>query len=182
MKARKKIIIFIILSLALIACDRITKNMAKAYLMNKPDITFLHNTIVFEYVENTGAALSLGDNLPQPLSFWLLSMLPLAVMLALLWYTIKNIASLDNLKFAAFLLVFAGGCGNIIDRLLFDRHVTDFLNIGIGSIRTGIFNFADMCVTAGAIAMVLMLTQKDHSNQEPPAASNTPANPNQTLL
>ena len=44
---------------------------------------------------------------------------------------------------------------NIIDRILFDRHVTDFMNLGIQNIRTGIFNVADICVTAGAIGLLL---------------------------
>jgi signal peptidase II len=49
----------------------------------------------------------------------------------------------------------AGGLGNIIDRLRFDRHVTDFMNLGIGSVRTGIFNFADLYVTFAAIGFLL---------------------------
>jgi signal peptidase II len=51
-------------------------------------------------------------------------------------------------------MIFAGGLGNIIDRIAFDRHVTDFMNVGIGSLRTGIFNVADMCVTAGVIVLL----------------------------
>jgi len=46
-------------------------------------------------------------------------------------------------------LIFAGGIGNILDRLLFDRHVTDFMNIGLPILRSGIFNFADLWITAG---------------------------------
>ena len=60
-------------------------------------------------------------------------------------------------KMSAFALIIAGGLGNIIDRLLFDRHVSDFMNIGIQNIRTGIFNFADVCVTAGAIVRACYL-------------------------
>jgi signal peptidase II len=36
-------------------------------------------------------------------------------------------------------LLLAGGFGNLIDRVLHDGSVTDFLNVGIGPIRTGIF-------------------------------------------
>lgn len=52
-------------------------------------------------------------------------------------------------------LIFAGGVGNIIDRVLFDRHVPDFMNIGIRQLRTGIFNVADVCITVGALGLVL---------------------------
>jgi signal peptidase II len=44
--------------------------------------------------------------------------------------------------------------GNILDRLVFDRHVTDFMNLGIQNIRTGIFNFADLWITTGVVLLV----------------------------
>ena len=53
-------------------------------------------------------------------------------------------------------LIFAGGVGNIIDRGLFDRHVPDFMDIGIHQLRTGIFNVADVCITVGALGLVLV--------------------------
>lgn len=155
MRARTKIMLFCIISVAFISCDRVTKNLAKTHLMNHPDISYLHNTFRLEYAENTGAALSLGDGLPKAASFWLLSMVPLAVMLALLVYMLRNLNKLNTLKMVALALVFAGGMGNIIDRIFFDRHVTDFMNVGILSLRTGIFNVADMAVTAGAICLLI---------------------------
>ena len=141
-------------SLLFIGCDRVTKDLAKEHLMNHEPVTYLHNSVVLEYVENTGAALSLGDNLPKAVSFWLLSMLPLLFLVILFIYAIRKVEVLNNWKLLAFSLIFAGGLGNIIDRIAFDRHVTDFMNVGIGSLRTGIFNVADMCVTAGVIVLL----------------------------
>lgn len=46
-------------------------------------------------------------------------------------------------------LIASGGIGNWIDRLTNDGRVTDFLNVGIGSLRTGIFNVADMALVIG---------------------------------
>ena len=59
------------------------------------------------------------------------------------------------MKTASLALIFAGGMGNVIDRLSFDRRVTDFMNMGIMSLRTGIFNVADVAVTAGAISLLV---------------------------
>jgi len=160
MKTRIKIILFCVSSLLFIGCDRITKDIAKHDLMFHAPISYLHNTLVLEYVENTGAALSLGDSLSKPFSFWLLSMLPLAFLIALFIYVIVKIRVLAPVKLLAFSLIVAGGLGNIIDRLLFDRHVTDFMNVGIGSLRTGIFNVADMCVTAGVIVLLFASWEK----------------------
>jgi len=166
MRARSKIILFCIISIVFISCDRVTKNLAKTHLMNHPDISYLHNTIKLEYAENTGAALSLGDNLPKTVSFWLLSMVPLAVMLGLVVYMLMNLNKLNTLKMVALALIFAGGMGNLIDRIFFDRHVTDFMNVGIASLRTGIFNVADMAVTAGAICLLFAVREKKADDGE----------------
>lgn len=154
MKNRWRILLFCLTSLLFIGCDRLTKDLAKEHLMDRGPITYLHNTVILEYVENTGAALSLGDSLPKPVSFWLLSVLPLVFLVFLFVYAVRKADTLSDSKLLAFSMIFAGGLGNIIDRIAFDRHVTDFMNVGIGSLRTGIFNVADMCVTAGVIVLL----------------------------
>ena len=47
----------------------------------------------------------------------------------------------------------AGGASNLLDRVIYGN-VIDFMNVGIGSVRTGIFNVADMAIMLGA-AIVL---------------------------
>ena len=160
MKKQTKILLFCICCLAFISCDRLTKDLAKEHLKDKPTITYLNNTVRLQYAENTGAALSFGDDLPRAASFWLLSILPMVVLLALLVYTIINLQQMGVMKIFSIALVFSGGIGNIIDRILFDRHVTDFMNLGIGNIRTGIFNVADICVTAGVIGLFIFFNDK----------------------
>ena len=51
-------------------------------------------------------------------------------------------------------LIFGGGVSNLIDRVA-RGWVIDFLNVGIGSLRTGIFNVADMALMLG-VAIVLL--------------------------
>ena len=63
-----------------------------------------------------------------------------------------RVSTLQMLSFGS---IIAGGVGNIIDRLIHDRHVPDFLNVGINDVRTGIFNVADICVTAGVISLLV---------------------------
>ena len=53
--------------------------------------------------------------------------------------------------------VLAGGFSNVIDRYYNDAHVIDFLNVGIGSLRSGIFNVADMFVMFGVILIMLFM-------------------------
>jgi signal peptidase II len=163
MSKSAKIILFSFCCLAFIGCDRVTKDLAKEHLKDKATITYLHGTIRLQYVENTGAALSMGDNLPKTVSLWLLSILPLAVLLGVLFYTLKNLQQMGAMKVFSIALVFSGGIGNITDRILFDRHVTDFMNLGISNIRTGIFNVADVCVTAGVIGLLFFFNGKNNN-------------------
>ena len=160
MKNWVKVLLFCFAAVVFIGCDRITKNLAKEHLMYHEPISYFHNTVRLEYVENTGAALSLGDQLSKPVSFWLLSVIPLIFLIILFVYTIKNAKIFSPLRMLALSLIIAGGLGNIIDRLLYDRHVTDFMNVGISNLRTGIFNVADMCVTAGVIAFLISYKEK----------------------
>jgi signal peptidase II len=161
MKNWIKVALFCLISVLFIGCDRITKSLAKEHLMYHEPISYLHNTVRLEYVENTGAALSLGDQLSKPVSFWLLSVIPLVCLLALATYVLTKVNEYNRLKLFSFALIISGGLGNIIDRLMFDRHVTDFMNVGISNFRTGIFNVADMCVTAGVIGLLFSLREKN---------------------
>jgi signal peptidase II len=167
MKNRVKILLFCLSSILFIGCDRITKDLAKQHLMYQEPKSYFHNTFILEYVENTGAALSLGDDLSKPVSFWLLSILPLIFLVILFVYAIRKARELSKLKLLSLSLIFAGGIGNIIDRIAFDRHVTDFMNVGINNLRTGIFNVADVCVTAGVIGLLISYRDKPTPSPEP---------------
>lgn len=45
--------------------------------------------------------------------------------------------------------IIGGGVGNLIDRMFNNGAVIDFMNIGVGSLRTGIFNVADVAIVTG---------------------------------
>ncbi|MDQ6755791.1 MAG: signal peptidase II [Bacteroidota bacterium] len=160
MKIWLKIFLFCISSFVFIGCDRATKDLAKEHLKNKESISYLHDTFRLEYAENTGAAMSFGDNLPKKMNVLLLSILPLIFLIILFAYTIKNAKQFTYPKMFSIALIFSGGIGNIIDRIFFDRHVPDFMNLGIQNLRTGIFNFADVCVTIGAMGLMIFYRDK----------------------
>ena len=60
-----------------------------------------------------------------------------------------------RLQQLAIVLLLAGGIGNLIDRTFHGGLVIDFLNVGIGPLRTGIFNVADMAIMAGFGLLIL---------------------------
>ena len=52
-------------------------------------------------------------------------------------------------------LLVAGGAGNLIDRIRFRGVVTDFLVLSFGPLHTGVFNVADMAITAAVLWLIL---------------------------
>jgi signal peptidase II len=150
-----KIFVFCCSALLFISWDKVSKEMAKEHLKNREPLSYFHDSFRLVYVENTGAAMSLGDNLPKTASRWLLSIAPLIILLILFGYTIRKSKEMKMQKMLALSLIFAGGMGNVMDRLLFDGHVTDFMNVGYRNFRRGIFNFADVCVTAGVLCFLI---------------------------
>jgi len=65
-------------------------------------------------------------------------------------------------------LFVAGGASNLIDRVTYGM-VIDFMNVGIGSLRTGIFNVADMAIMLGA--GILLLEASRSGRHAPPSCT-----------
>lgn len=78
-----------------------------------------------------------------------------------------NAVKSGRLLAAALALICGGGIGNLIDRVRFDGHVTDFLNLGVGSIRTGIFNVADMALMIGVALFFLAYRRPERASSDP---------------
>jgi signal peptidase II len=57
---------------------------------------------------------------------------------------------------AALSLILCGGIGNLIDRIVRDGRVVDFMNMGIGTLRTGVFNVADLGIVGGLLLLVVL--------------------------
>ncbi len=166
MHFKLKLFLFITACILFIGCDRTTKEMARANLKNEPAVSYLNESIVLTYAENTGAALSLGSELPKTLNLIFLSLLPLAAMIGLFVYVLQRIRIFNKWKVFSFSLLIAGGIGNIIDRIYYDRHVTDFILLQFGRFHTGIFNVADMCVTAGVIGTLIFYSDRKVKEME----------------
>lgn len=117
-------------------------------------IQYLNKTVTLVYVENKGAFMSMGADWSDSLSFWTLTVLPLLAMAAFAYFILRNYKKLPTIQLAAWVMVFSGGIGNLVDRVLFDRHVTDFILLGVPGFQTGIFNVADVFVTTGALLLL----------------------------
>ena len=152
---RKSIIIASIVSFVInFGLDRLTKILAVQILKGKGVFSYLKGLVVFVYVQNTGAFLSMGANLPIVLKWILLIIIPILVCLAGLFWCIFR--ETDKTRCILFTTVIAGGLGNLVDRVFNDFSVIDFMNFGIGpKFRTGILNVADLSITFGVIIFLI---------------------------
>ena len=149
MRTATRMLLVSILLIGCVGCDQATKGVARAYLVPGGMQSFLHDTFRLTYTENSGAFLSLGANLSDQIKSGIfvigVGLLSLGALAAAFFSR-----NLSRWQIIGLSLIGSGGIGNWIDRLVNDGRVTDFLNVGIGSLRTGIFNVADMVLMAGA--------------------------------
>ena len=160
MKIWEKWIIILIVLSCCVGCDQVTKKVARQSLQGVAPLSWFHNTVRLHYTENTGAFLSLGATFPERARFWILLVLPgFALCGMLIFGVLSSQLGIKQLCMLSFII--GGGFSNLLDRALQDGRVADFLNIGIGSLRTGIFNVADVLIMFGLAGLLLFsgLTQ-----------------------
>jgi len=132
--------------------------MAQKMLAASTPVSLLNDTIRIEYTENSGAMLSLGAKLPSEVRFAFFVLFVGLTVCVTLVYAVKT-RGLNLRQLISLALITSGGIGNFLDRLLNRGAAIDFMNIGIGPIRTGIFNLADVFIVTGAAAFILFSLQ-----------------------
>jgi signal peptidase II len=133
-----------------VGCDQITKNIARESLANSGPIAFLNDIFRLQYAENPGAFLSLGAGTPENVRFWVFIFFVWVFLAGMLVYLLAS-PDISKVKMFSLSLVVGGGIGNLIDRVSNEGRVIDFMNIGIGSLRTGVFNVADIAISLGVV-------------------------------
>ena len=150
-----RILIICLVSFLCIGCDQSTKMLASEYLSKGSMSSYLGDTLRIGYTENTGAFLGLGSNLPENIRYALFVVLVGVFLVGLLVYMLKS-SKQSQCSIIGFSLIFSGGLSNLYDRFINNGAVIDFMNIGIGSLRTGVFNIADMAIMLGAFMVIFV--------------------------
>jgi signal peptidase II len=156
-----------------VGCDQATKHIARAHLTGQTPLSFLGGSVRIALAQNEGGFLSLGASLPEEFRSAVF-LVGVAGVLALAAIYLARTAELSFATRACAWLVWAGGLSNLLDRIFFDGRVTDFMVLGVGPIRTGVFNVADVAIMAGGIFLVASSWRRNPTYPEPPAAP-TPA-------
>lgn len=156
-----RVLVILVLVCGCVGCDQATKAIARGRLPIGTKVSFLHGTLLLERAENTGAFLSLGASLPRNVRRDLFMFAALLLVSAgILWALASH--KMNSLQTAGIALACGGGLSNVIDRLIHGA-VTDFLNIGIGPIRTGIFNVADTALMLGVALLIVSSVRAKHN-------------------
>ena len=146
--------IFSLVLLACVGCDHAVKQAAEQWLEGSGRIVLLGGVVQLELVANAGAFLSMGAELPEALRHLvLIGFVPLMLLCAG-WLLFRS-PSVSRAHALAFGLIVGGGLANWLDRVRGDGTVTDFVSLGVGPLRTGIFNVADVAIVAGLLLFVV---------------------------
>ena len=150
----RTLLILVVLS-SNIGCDQISKHMVRQSIAYHEQITLVNPFLTLTNVENTGAILSVGQSLPEPIKSALLIILPLLVLVTTFVYLLEK-KNLELVSMIGLCFIVGGGVGNIYDRILYGS-VTDFIYMDFRIFHTGIFNLADVSVMAGTLLVVVSL-------------------------
>ncbi len=143
---------FLFLSLfaaGIVTLDQITKYLTVAHISLHQKVEFIPGFLGFTYVQNTGAAFSSFEG-----QQWLFALIFLLFTVAIVYEYFKN--SMDFTKFERICIaaIYAGGLGNMIDRIrlgyVVDMIATEFIDFPV-------FNVADCFITCGCIALIVSL-------------------------
>ena len=139
---------YVIFAALMIVLDQVIKFLVRANIPLGESIPFLPHIMDLTYVQNTGAAFSMLSK-----HTWVLTLLSAVIVAVIAVLVAKGVLTGRLGKFSA-TLIMAGGIGNLIDRL-FLKYVTDMFQTTF--MNFAVFNWADCCVTVGAVLLFVYL-------------------------
>ncbi len=135
---------------ALVVADQLTKAIAVQYLASGEisAVPLWNGVLELTYVENYGIAWGMLQN-----KQWIVTITTSIMLLFVLFALIKRWFAHSRLATTGLLLVFSGGVGNLIDRIV-NGYVVDFIHY-YKWFDFPVFNFADCCVSIGAVLILI---------------------------
>lgn len=144
--------IHLIIAIAAILLDRITKIIIEQTLPTTDSITVIPGFFSITHVHNRGAAFGLFSESTSEWRTVLLigfSAIAMFVVAYLLWKS-EHVMTSTGVGLA---LILGGAVGNLWDRIV-SGEVTDFLHFYIGHYVWPDFNIADSCIVIGAVLLL----------------------------
>lgn len=143
----------LLLSALVLPLDQVLKWLTREYLHETYEYFLGPLFIRFEWAENPGAFLSLGSSWSDATRFWVLTVMVTGILAWAAW-TLFRKRDMPAYEYWSLQLLLVGGAGNLIDRA-WRGTVTDYVQVGLGPLQTGIFNLVDMLILAALFLMLL---------------------------
>ena len=163
---KSKLKVFLSVSVIVLLIDQLTKLAAYQLLVLGESSSYLWDTLRIGLIFNHGVFLGLGNDMDPNIRFAIFTLLVPLILAGFIYYVFKS----DDFKgssFVAVSAVIAGGFANVLDRLYNNGGVIDFINMGLGGLRTGIFNVADMAVMFGVFFLLFkQIMESKKENKE----------------
>jgi signal peptidase II len=142
-------VFYVIFVGAVVLADQFTKALVVANIPLGGHVAFLPGFLDFTYVRNTGAAFSSFEGMQ-----WLFALIFLVFTLGIFYEYFRKRMPFSNFERWMIAAIYAGGLGNMIDRLrlgyVVDMIETQFMEFPV-------FNVADCFITCGCIALFVSL-------------------------
>ena len=142
-------ILMALFGVGIVAADQLSKLWVVNNIALHTEIPAIPHIFHLTYVQNTGAAFSMLRG-----QHWLFAVLFLLLTAALIWEFTKRPLGLNTFERWCAVAVYAGGLGNMIDRLRL-HYVVDMIEVEFTNFA--VFNVADCFITCGCIGLMISL-------------------------
>ena len=143
-----------------VGCDQFTKGIARQKIEYHEQISLIKNYLTLTKIENTGAFLSVGNNLPEPHSKTiLLTICPLIILIAAFFYVLR-VKHLSNLSIAGNLFCHWRGYREIFTTGFSTARLLIFCISTWFVFQTGVFNMADVSIMTGMCMILIDLYRR----------------------
>ena len=140
---------YVLFAAAVVGLDQFTKYLTLVNIPLHGEVPFIPHFLGFTYVRNYGAAFSSFQG-----QQWLFALIFGAFTLGILWEYFKKPMGFNRFERWCIAAIYAGGLGNMIDRLRFG-YVVDMIQTLFMDFP--VFNVADCFITCGCIIMMVSL-------------------------
>lgn len=160
----------IILTIVTVTLDIISKYLARMFLKYAEPVNILGDFLRLTLVFNRGVSFGILNS-DQPTVIHAILPVLIVLIIFFLFYIFFSLSKEVDTKAIPLLkigfgLIWGGGFGNLIDRLVMG-YVTDFIDVGIKNIwRFYTFNIADSCITIGTILIIIAIVYSDLKKNE----------------
>lgn len=138
-------VIALIIGALLAVADQVIKYFVLTHLQPVGSVTVIDGLLDLKYVENRGVAFGMFSDMR-----WFFVVIT-AILIGIIIFIMFKKEPTGKLFYISAALIIGGGIGNLIDRVFYG-FVVDYLSL---SFFPPVCNFADYCITAGTILLVI---------------------------